>query len=71
MKFQIRRSIIEDPDGQVWYYVLLGGNGQVMLTSEMMSSKQACLKSIHSIKTSIHAHTKVDGFHKTVKTKGR
>ena len=48
MKFEIRDSKTDD-----FYYVLVGANGEDMMVSEMMSSKQACYKSINSIKDSM------------------
>ena len=49
MKFEIKRSIVRNDNLDEWYWVLKGGNGEVMCTSEMLSSKQACKKSIRSI----------------------
>lgn len=48
MKFEIRDSKTDD-----YYYVMVGANGEDMMVSEIMSSKQACYKSISSIKDSI------------------
>lgn len=48
MLFEIRKAKDES-----YYYVLLGGNGQVMLTSEMMTQKHSCMESIESIKKSL------------------
>ena len=56
MKFEIRKSASST---QTFYYVLIGGNGEIMLTSEMMVSKQSCLKSIDSIKMTIGTTTPV------------
>ena len=44
MKFEIRKS----DDGQ-FYYVLIGANGETMLTSETMTTKQNCKNAIDSI----------------------
>jgi len=59
MKFEIRSS--KSPKGRKerFYYVLIGSNGEVMLTSEMMKQKQSCQKSIKSIKRSVGLFTKV------------
>ena len=59
MKFEIRNA--KNPDGRKerFYYVLIARNGEVMLTSEMMTQKQSCKKSIRSIKRSVGIFTKV------------
>lgn len=43
-KFEIRKS----DDGQ-FYYVLIGANGEIMLTSETMTQKHSVKDSIESI----------------------
>lgn len=40
------------------YFVLQAANGQVIATSEMYESKQACKKGIRSVKRSIFAGVK-------------
>jgi len=59
MKFEIRS--VKRPTGkkEKFYYVLIGRNGEVMLTSEMMTQKQSCKNSIKSIKRSVGIFTKV------------
>ena len=54
MKFEIRRA-----KNKQYYYVLVARNGEDMMQSEMMSSKQGCKKSIKSIKRSVGLFTKV------------
>jgi len=55
MKFQILKSI-----NGLYYYILVGRNGEIMLTSEMMMQKQSCRKSIASIKRSVGFFTRVE-----------
>ena len=55
MKFQILKSL-----NGLYYYVLVGRNGEIMLTSEMMMQKQSCKKSIASIKRSVGLFTRVE-----------
>lgn len=56
MKFEIRKS----PSAtQSYYYVLIGGNGEIMMVSEMITTKQNCQNSIASILTAIHISTPV------------
>lgn len=45
MKFEILKS----KNGKSWYYNLKGDNGEIMVTSEMLNSKQTCKHSIRSI----------------------
>ena len=59
MKFEIRKSKMPDENGQEWWYVLKGSNGEVMMTSEMLSSKQNCYNSISSIKQQVGPVTRV------------
>ena len=54
MKFEIRPSV----DRQ-FYYVLVGSNGEDMMTSETIATKRNCKKSIASIKRSVNLFTKV------------
>lgn len=50
MKFEIRKS----PHAtQSYYYVLIGSNGEIMMKSEMITTKQNCQNSIASIKINI------------------
>lgn len=58
MKFEIRKSKKVSTIG-LYYYVLIGRNGEVMLVSEMMTRKESCRKSIRSIKRSVGLWTKV------------
>lgn len=59
MHFEIKKSILAVRKGQSWWYILIGGNGECMMASEMMSSKQACKDSIQSIRETLWTHTKV------------
>ena len=45
MRFEIRSSA----NGQ-FFWVVIGGNGEVMAQSEMMGSKASCQSAIESIK---------------------
>ena len=51
--FKIRLS--QDDE---YYFVLQAGNGEIIATSEMYESKQACKKGINSVKRSIFAGVK-------------
>lgn len=59
MKFEIRNSKSPKGKRERFYYVLIGRNGEIMMTSEMMKQKQSCKKSINSIKRSVGIFTKV------------
>lgn len=58
MTFEIKNTR-EGSWAKGFYYVLKGKNGEIMLTSEMMKSKQSCKKSIRSIKRSVGLFSKV------------
>ena len=50
MKFEIRKASKSNSKMFAgFYYVLIGGNGEVMLTSEIMTQKHSCIESIESI----------------------
>lgn len=59
MKFEIKRSIMRNANLDEWYWVLKGGNGEIMCTSEMLSSKQTCRNSISSIMQTVGLTTPV------------
>lgn len=50
MKFEIKPSAT----GQ-FYFVLKAGNGEIIATSEMYTTKQACRKGISAVKKSLFA----------------
>ena len=50
IKFEIRKSASAT---QTYYYVLIGGNGEIMMVSEMITTKQNCQNSIDSIKKTV------------------
>ena len=51
--FKIRLSKDDE-----YYFVLCAGNGEIICTSEMYESKQACKKGIRAVKKSIFAGVK-------------
>lgn len=53
MKYQILKSI-----NNQYYFILTARNGQIVATSELYSTKQACKKGINSVKRSLFAKTK-------------
>lgn len=50
MKFQIKKS----SNGK-YYFLLRARNGEVIATSEMYATKQACRKGVSSVKLSLFA----------------
>jgi hypothetical protein len=50
MKFKILKS-----KNKKFYFVLIAKNGEVIATSEMYESKQACKKGIFSVRKTIFA----------------
>lgn len=49
MYFDIRKTTTEHP--QKYWWVAKGGNGETLCHSEMLSSKQACVNAIRTIRS--------------------
>ena len=51
MKFRIRKSKrnLWKPNKRRFYFVLVAANGETVMVSQMLSSKQNCYKTIDSI----------------------
>ena len=60
--------IVQKSSNGQFYFVLTAKNGEIILTSEMYTTKQNCLNGIESVKT----HSPYDGYyHRSVSTNGK